>query len=234
MKHTRKLLILFSTLVLALGFTLTARAKSPMRFSKEIYVMTEGRNGTLTLINSDSRPEFLYDSELFTSTVLSNTKIRVTAKKPGIEYINVRSGLRTASCRLVIMPKANPAIKKKAVRNGTRITYKKISLTLPKVWKKNAYVILTGKNYISFHAKGSYKTGYYGKVFDVSWCSVKQWRQLKNYLPNYTYLKKRGSRVYYLTLPSDVQFNTESRKLMKQYSSLSNSVDTLKKSIKIR
>lgn len=234
MKHTRKLLVLFSILMLALGFTLTARAESPMKFSKEIYVMTEGRTGTLTLINSDSRPEFLYDNEHITSTVLSNTKIRVTAKRPGIEYINVKSGLRTASCRLVILPKANQAIKKKAVRNGTRITYKKISLTLPKVWKRNGYVILTGKNYISFHAKGSYKTGYYGKVFEVNWCSVKQWRQLKNYLPNFTYLKKRGSRVYYLSLPSDVQFNTESVKLMRQYNSLSNSVDTIKKSIRIR
>lgn len=234
MKHTKKLLILFSILMLALGFTLTARAESPMKFSRKIYVMTEGRTGTLTLINSDSRPEFLYDSELFTSTVLSNTRIRVTAKKPGIEYINVRSGLRTASCRLVIMPKANPAIKKKAVRNGTRITYKKISLTLPKVWKKYGYVTLTGKDYISFNAKGSYKTGYYGKVFAVNWCSAKQWRQLKEYLPNFTYLKKRGSRVYYLTFPTDVQFNTESRKLMRQYNSLSNSVDTIKKSIKIR
>ena len=125
MKHTRKLLILFFDPSARPGLYPHCPGEIPMRFSKEIYVMTEGRNGTLTLINSDSRPEFLYDSELFTSTVLSNTKIRVTAKKPGIEYINVRSGLRTASCRLVIMPKANPAIKKKAVRNGTRITYKK-------------------------------------------------------------------------------------------------------------
>ena len=95
-------------------------------------------------------------------------------------------------------------------------------------------MIRTGDDYISFHAKSSYKTGYNGSVFDINWCSPKKWRQLKRTLPNYTFLKRKGNVVYYMTEPTDVQFNTTKARYRNHYSTLIGTIKTIRKSFKVK
>lgn len=237
MKMKEKLIILVGIFLLAFSTSLTAEAAS-LKFNKNVYVVNEGKKVTVKLKNSTKKPKIKYYDEyskdIFSYKVLSNKKIRITAKKAGVRHVSVKSGSKKGSFTLVVMPKKNPAIKKKAVATGTAITYNNFSLTLPKVWKKNGYVILTGDDYMTFCAKGSYKTGYFGHVFSINWCTVEEWSQIQTYLPNFTHLKTSGDTVYYLTEPTDVQFNTSSDKLRKQYNQLTATMKKVKKSFKLK
>ncbi len=220
----------------SMGFSMRTDAAS-VSFAKESVVLNVGQSKTLTLKHADNSLQVL-DSSVnhggYTYRVLSSSKIQVTAKKPGISSIIVSSGGKTDYAWVCVMPGKNKQIKQKTTPQGTKITYKKVSLTLPKRWKPSKYLMLTTKNSISFHAKSSYKKGYTGTVLTVNWCTQKKWRQLKNGLPNYQYLGKKGNRVFYVTLPTDVQFCLDKPKYQKQYMALTETVDSIIASIKCK
>lgn len=237
MKLTKKLFLFASIFTLCLGFSLTAQAAG-RQFKKETVLLQEGKSKNLTLLNSDSLPNVQYydaSSSLFTYKVLSNSKIRVTANRPGIDYITVANGNENISCCLVILPKDNPSVKVKEKKDGkTVVTYQKARVTLPKAWKKYGYLILTHDDSISFHSKSSYRTGYYGRLFSIEWCSAAEYAERKTYLPNFTFLKQDGDTIYYITYPTDVQFNPDKPKCTRQYRALEQTLTTVKKSFKVK
>jgi len=237
MKWTKKLLILASILTLCLGFTLTTQA-ADRQFKKKTVVIKEGKSKVLTLVNSDSLPEVAYydkDTSLFSYTVQGNSKIKVTARRAGIDYLTVPSGDAYESCCLVILPKKNPELKSRETKKGkTVISYKKIRLTLPPAWKKYGYIILTGDDYISFCSKSNYRSGYYGNLFTIEWCSGSEYANRVSYLPAFQYLKRVGPTVYYITFPTDVRFNTENAKYQKHYHALQKTINTIIKSFRAK
>ena len=236
MKNFKKLYFFTCVLFLFLGSVLTTQA-ADRQFTKKTVVLKEGQTKTLTLRNSYTTPEIMYhdpETSVFSYEVLSQSKIKVTAVRAGIDDIYVSNGNTNISCHLVVMPSKNPDLKLKTTKKGTSVSYQDIRLTLPKVWKKYGYVILTNDDSISFHAKSSYRTGWYGRVFSVEWCSIKEYEKRKTYLPNYSFLKRNGNTVYYLTLPTDVQFNTENKKCARHYQAFDKTVGSIKKSFKVK
>lgn len=237
MKLTKKFLIFASVFTLCLGFTLTAQA-ADRQFKKKTIIMREGKSKTLTLANSHSLPEVAFydkDTSLYSYTILGNSKIKVTADRAGIDYISVPSGDAYESCCLVILPKENPELKLKESKKGKiTVSYKNIRLTLPAAWKKCGYIILTGDDHISFHSKVNYRSGYYGNLFSVEWCSAKEYAERITYLPNFQYLKRIDDTVYYLTLPTDVQFNPEKAKCQKHYQALEKTIKAITKSFRAK
>lgn len=237
MKLTKKLLLLASIFTLCLGFTLTAQA-ADMQFKKKTVIFKEGQTKNLTLLNSEKSPEVLYyepSTSLFSYKVQGTSKIQVTAKRAGIDYITVSNGDTGISCCLVVMPKDNPNVKSKEKKNGkTIVTYKKVKVTLPKAWKKYGYVVLPGEDSISFHSKFNYRRGYYGNLFSIEWCSAAEYAERSTYLPNFTFLKQTGDTVYYMTFPTDVQFKPDSQKCQKQYKALEKTITSIRKTLKIK
>lgn len=214
MNLKKSFILLVSILTLSLSFATTAQAAGK-KFSKSLIKLNEGQSKTLTILNSKNYPKVRYydpNYDNFSYDILSKSKIKITAQKPGISYIYVAKGNRNISCTIVVMPKKNPAIKTRATNKGTMVSYKKMQLTLPDIWTEYGYVTLTENDTISFCSISSYKTGYYGNVFTINWCSAKEWKKRKEYLPNWTYLNRSGNTIYYLSEPSDVQYNPDGAK----------------------
>lgn len=235
-KKERKLLLLFGLFLLCLCFSMDTQA-AKKQFKKPLIVMKEGQTKTLILKNSTDLPEVVYhdaNTSIFEYQVKSRSRIKVTAVAPGIESIFVSNGPTNISCTLVVMPKKNPAVKKKTVKRGTAITYEHMRLVLPKAWKQYGYVVLAGVDSISFHAKSSYQTGYYGTLFSIEWCPQSEYAKRVDYLPNFTFLRRYGPLVYYLTYPTDVQFNTKSKKCAAEYQALEKTLEKIRKSIRIK
>lgn len=237
MKVVKKLFVLAAAFFMMVSIGITAEAAS-VKFSKKVYVVNQGKSITLRLKNSTKRPKITSGDKAISKKlgikVLSNSRIRVKAKQAGHHYLNVSVGSQKDSCIVVVMPKKNPQIKRKSISAGTRVTYKGFSLTLPKVWKKYGYVTMSGKRSLTFCAKSSYRTGYYGHVFSVNWCSKKNWNKIKGNLPNSKYLKTKGNTVYYLSRPTDVQFNTESKTAQRHYAALDKTVTKVAASFKVK
>lgn len=237
MKWMKKLLILAAAFSLCLGFTLTAQA-ADMQFKKQTVIFKEGQSKTLTLLNSEDTPQVRYyepDTSLFSCQVLGNSRIKVTANRAGIDYITVANGDTNISCCLVIMPKNDPKIKTRETKKGsTLVTYKKVRVTLPKAWKKYGYVALAHEDSISFCSKSNYRSGYYGTLFSVEWCSAAEYQERSTYLPNFRFIKQTGDTVYYMTFPTDVQFNPEKPKCQRQYKALEKTISSIRKTLKIR
>lgn len=234
-KKERKLLLLFGLFLLCLCFSMDTQA-AQKRFKKPLVIMKEGQTKTLILKNSDALPEVIsHDAEtsIFEYQVKSRSRIKVKATAPGIESIFVSSNPTNIYCTLVVMPKKNPAVQKKTVKRGTCIRYNHTRLVLPKAWKQYGYIILAGDNSISFHSKSSYQTGYYGTLFSIEWCPQSEYAKRVNYLPNFTFLRRHGPLVYYLTYPTDVQFNTHSQKCAAEYRALEKTLAKVRKSIRI-
>lgn len=135
MKLAKKLLLFACILTLCLGFTLTAQA-ADRQFKKQTVFFKEGQSKNLTLLNSETTPEVLYydaDSALFSYQVKGASSIRITANRPGIDYITVKNDGENISCCLVILPKNNPAVKTRVTKKGnTVVTYKKARVVLPR------------------------------------------------------------------------------------------------------
>lgn len=236
MKWTKKLLVLASIFTLCLGFTLTAQA-ADRQFKKKTVILKEGKSKILRLVHSDSPPEVAHydkDTSLFSYTVQGNSKIKVTPQRAGIDYITVPSGDAYESCCLVILPKKNPELKLRETKKGkTVVSYKRMRLKLPSAWKKYGYIILTGDDYISFCSKSNYRSGYYGHLFTIEWCSGSEYAERVSYLPAFQYLKRVGPTVYYITFPTDVQFNPENAKCQKHYQALEKTVNSIRKSFRV-
>lgn len=236
MKIKGTLLTLCCIFLLSLGFTVNADA-AQVKFAKKSVVLNVGQSKTLTVKNTNGSLQILDSSAYngcFTYQLVSSSKVKVTAKKPGISSIIVSSNGKTDYAWVSVMPGKNKQIKQKQTAAGTKITYKKVSLTLPKNWKTSNYLMLTTKNSISFHSKANYKVGYTGTVFTVNWCTAKKWKKEKINLPNYRYLGKKGKYVFYVTLPTDVQFCLGKPKYQKQYLSLYNTTESIIASIKCK
>ena len=236
MKWTKKLLVLASIFTLCLGFTLTAQT-ADRQFKKKTVILKEGKSKILRLVHSDSPPEVAHydkDTSLFSYTVQGNSKIKVTPQRAGIDYITVPSGDAYESCCLVILPKKNPELKLRETKKGkTVVSYKRMRLKLPSAWKKYGYIILTGDDYISFCSKSNYRSGYYGHLFTIEWCSGSEYAERVSYLPAFQYLKRVGPTVYYITFPTDVQFNPENAKCRRDYQALEKTVNSIRKSFRV-
>lgn len=235
MKMKRKLFLLFAVCLLSGGSVLTAHAVK-LEYTKGTWVLKERQSKTVTVkgLGRDFWVHYYGGEELYTYQLLPNAKIRISAVKAGAGSISLSNGTKRDTYSIVVMPGKNKAVKTKNTSKGTRITYKKVALTLPKEWKTSNYIFLTGKNYISFHSKLNYKGAHGGHVFTIQWCSSKQWKQYSGQLPNYRYIGKKGKTVYYMTQPTDVQFYYQLPKYRGQYMKLEGTVDAIFKSIKIK
>lgn len=237
MKLAKKLLLFACILTLCLGFTLTAQA-ADRQFKKQTVFFKEGQSKNLTLLNSETTPEVLYydaDSALFSYQVKGASSIRITANRPGIDYITVKNDGENISCCLVILPKNNPAVKTRVTKKGnTVVTYKKARVVLPPAWKKYGYVLLPHEDSISFCSKTSYRSGYYGTVFTIAWCSEEEYVDRASYLPNFRFLKRSGGLVYYIELPTDVQFHPEKAKCQRHYNALEKTVKSIRKTFRVK
>lgn len=236
MRLKRKLLLLFSIALLSTGFVLTANAAS-VQFSKKYVRLNKGQSKIVTVKNAGGDLEvqnYSSDNGVFTYQVINSSKIRITAKKPGISSLTVSSKGRFASIWVTVMPGENKQVKEKTVAQGTKISYKKVSVILPKKWKSSNFLYLTTKNSISFHSKSSFKVGYSGRLFTIHWCKAKKWEQLKGYLPSFRFLTRKGNTVYYMTEPTDVQFCPDKPKYQKQYRALYDTVDEVIRTFQIK
>ena len=235
MKNRRKPIKFLMICILFLLWGINASAAP--KLSKEKIILKEGKSKIVRVKDTVSEPFLVYydvETDGFHYENTEGNGLRITADRAGVYWATVEADGERMTLKIVIMPKKNPAVKIKKTEKATTIRYKKISIQLPAVWEKSGYVLLPHEKGIELCARSSYRRGYSANILSICWCSKKEWKKLSEYLPEVTRLKKKGKRVYYMTGPTDVQYDYTSKKCAKQYLAMYNTRSQVAKSLKIK
>lgn len=224
-KSIKKVGVLALTLCLLAGtFAVAPSAASKIKFKKNAITIKIAQTKNVEVTNPSGKTIQLMnkynDNEGFNCKVVSPTSIQVTGKQVGTYELYIKSTKKKVdSIRVVILPKK--------VDSARTIKTNTFKLKLPKAFKKNTYVVLKNKKSVTLYSKKNMVAGFGGTVATFETCTKKEWKTLKKDLPNYTYICKKGSNVFYMTLPTDVQHSSD-KKLLKAYNKLANAVKDIK------
>lgn len=151
---------------------------------------------------------------------------RVKGIRPGIAYVPVTADGKKTTCTVVVKPARN-ALKIRKTKHSVRISNSRFILNMPSYWRRYGIYILKstdrelGKVSYSFYSRRNFLSGYPGKLFTVAEVKSRNYRKAISEEPGFRYrLGRKNGRTYYLTEPTDVQFNPAGGKYLSDYQAL--------------
>lgn len=223
--------VMVSVFVFSLAF-LSVDAASP-KLNKTKVILKIGERVTLKVRNASNVTWDPNGYSKWSDLISVSKKGVVKAKRAGIDFVSVEADGTRMSCTVIVVPNKSD-LKIKKSKTSTSLTSKYFTAKLPKEWSQNPYYIIQGKNFYTFVSKTNFLSGYYGHVFSICYAKSTEWEQLSMSLPSYIYIGEKKGKVFYVTQPTDVQFNWESRKCTKEYNQLRKGLDKVFASIKLK
>lgn len=195
-------------------------------FTKSKAVINQGKSVVLKVKGFKKKPHVTVDNwdGKISCKVLSKTRIKVTAARGGYGLIGLRKNGNNygSTCMAIVMPKSKTggaAVTKTDA--GTEVTYRGIKVTLPKAWQSGRYFMMQYKGVLTFYSLSDYKGGFGGRVFSIHKGTMADYNNYKEATGAYL-MAQNGDTVYFMSTPSDVQFNSNSKTAIANYNALSN------------
>lgn len=236
-KHQRCFLASFFFLLI-LTFCLPLSC-SAARISHKKIVLYVGQTKKLSVKGASGCTWDPYGYAQYSSVLSISSKGKVKAKAVGIDTVHVKipGESELQSCTVIVRPRKN-ALKIKKYSSYVKIYNSRFSLKMPSSWKKYGIYIIKRTNKAekfttySFHCKKNYLNGYTGTLFTI-YESSGDLDITEN--PGYRCtLGSKNGRTYYLTEPTDVQYNYESKSCTKAYKALSKVLSQIPKRFTLR